>query len=141
VVQDVFFSYWKKGESLEIKLSLESYLFGAVKRQCQNRLRYSMVVQKYESSMFGNESVAEDPYNQLIGNEIEDVIKNILNRLPDKTRKIFELNRIESKKYREIADELKISIKTIEAHMGKVIKLLRLSLSHYIYMIMLLIFL
>lgn len=141
MVQDVFFSYWKKGESLEIKLSLESYLFGAVKRQCQNRLRYSMVVQKYESSMFGNESVAEDPYNQLIGNEIEDVIKNILNRLPDKTRKIFELNRIESKKYREIADELKISIKTIEAHMGKVIKLLRLSLSHYIYMIMLLIFL
>ena len=141
MVKDVFFSYWKKGESLEIKLSLESYLFGAVKRQCQNRLRYYMVVQKYESSMFGNESVAEDPYNQLIGNEIEDVIKNILNRLPDKTRKIFELNRIESKKYREIADELKISIKTIEAHMGKVIKLLRLSLSHYIYMIMLLIFL
>lgn len=140
VVQEVFFSYWKKRATVELTSTLKSYLYGAVKRQCQNKIRHAMVVHKYESGVSAEVKFGENPHDQLIGSEMEEVIKKTLDGLPDKTKKIFVMNRFESKKYKEIAKELSISLKTVEAHMGKVLKLLRLSLSHHLYMILLLIF-
>ena len=48
VVQEVFFSYWKKRATVELTSTLKSYLYGAVKRQCQNKNRHAIVVHKYE---------------------------------------------------------------------------------------------
>lgn len=140
VVQEVFFSYWKKRLTIELKSTLKSYLYGAVKRQCQNKIRHAMVVDKYESGVSAEVKLGENPHDQLVGSEMEEVIKKTLDGLPEKTKKIFVMNRFEAKKYKEIAHELSISLKTVEAHMGKVLKLLKLSLSHHLYMIFLLIF-
>ena len=130
IVQDVFFSFWQKRNDLDIK-AVDSYLFAAVKHQCQNNIRHAKVVAKYEKFASYVESKTDTPHDAMVGLEVDNVIRKTLDELPDKSRKIFIMNRFESKKYREIADELSISMKTVEAHMGKVLKLLRLNLSQY----------
>ena len=56
--------------------------------------------------------------------------------LPEQCRTIFQLSRFEDLKYREIADKLGLSVKTIENQMGKALKLLRLKLADFLVMIL-----
>ena len=140
VVQDVFFSYWKKKDELELSGSLESYLFGAVRNQCQNKIRHLSVIRSFKTQHAFEDRLAENPYNTLVGSEMEATIKKTLNNLPELTREIFKKNRFESKKYKEIAQELQISIKTVEAHMGKVLKAMRVNLNHHITALIIILF-
>jgi RNA polymerase sigma-70 factor (ECF subfamily) len=63
--------------------------------------------------------------------EMGQVIENTMEDLPDRCRQIFNMNRYEGLKYREIADKLKISIKTVEADMGKALQAFRHNLKVY----------
>ena len=63
--------------------------------------------------------------------EVTALVARTLEELPERTREIFELNRQKGLKYREIAEQLSISVKTVEANMGKALKALRLSLRKY----------
>ena len=74
---------------------------------------------------------AADPAESMEYEEISAMISKTLEELPERTREIFELNRQEGLKYREIAERLSISVKTVEAHMGKALKALRTSLKKY----------
>ena len=64
--------------------------------------------------------------------EIQYIIEKTLEKMPERVRKIFELSRFEGLRYREIAEHLSISIKTVEANMGKALKLFRKSLHEYV---------
>ncbi|MBN2348058.1 MAG: sigma-70 family RNA polymerase sigma factor, partial [Bacteroidales bacterium] len=64
--------------------------------------------------------------------EIQEIIDKTLNELPERTSKIFKLNRFEGLKYKEIAEQLSVSIKTVEANMGKALKLFRNNLKEYV---------
>jgi RNA polymerase sigma-70 factor (ECF subfamily) len=72
-----------------------------------------------------------DPAQVLQLNEVSELIANTLEGLSERTREIFYLNRQEGLKYREIADRLSISVKTVEANMGKALKALRNSMEKY----------
>ena len=72
-----------------------------------------------------------DPSQLLQLNEVSELVSKTLEGLPERTREIFRLNRQEGLKYREIADKLSISVKTVEANMGKALKSLRNSLKIY----------
>ncbi|HDS06456.1 MAG TPA: sigma-70 family RNA polymerase sigma factor [Bacteroides sp.] len=63
--------------------------------------------------------------------EVTGLVSRTIERLPGRTREIFRLNRQEGLKYKEIAGKLDISVKTVEAHMGKALKALRNSLEKY----------
>ena len=69
--------------------------------------------------------------------ELESKISVIIESLPDRCREIFKLNRFEELKYKEIADKLEISIKTVEVQMSKALKILRLGLADYLKLIIL----
>src|SRR5664280_1367333 len=71
-------------------------------------------------------------HESLLAKELEENIAQAVNKLPAECRKIFELSRVEGLKYREIADTLHISVKTVEAQMSKALKSLRLELSDYL---------
>lgn len=64
--------------------------------------------------------------------ELEGSIKTALQKLPEKCREVFEMNRFEGKKYSEIAETLNISVKTVEAQMSKALKILKQELKDYI---------
>ena len=76
-------------------------------------------------------SVAE-PGELMEVKEIREVVNRTLNELPDKPAQIFRMSRYEGLKYREIAEKLSISIKTVEANMGKALKIFRKNLQEYI---------
>ena len=60
------------------------------------------------------------------------MLSEALDKLPENTRLIFEKNRFEGKKYTEIAEEQQISVKTVEAHISKALKILRVELKDYL---------
>ena len=72
-----------------------------------------------------------DPYELMQLNEVSELVSRTLEDLPERTREIFRLNRQEGLKYREIAERLSISLKTVEANMGRALKALRNSLKKY----------
>lgn len=74
---------------------------------------------------------APDPSQVIQLDEVSNLISQTLESLPERTREIFRLNRQEGLKYREIAQKLSISEKTVEANMGKALKALRNSMERY----------
>jgi RNA polymerase sigma-70 factor (ECF subfamily) len=72
-----------------------------------------------------------EPDELLQASEIDRIVQSTMSSMPKKVRTIFELSRTEGLKYKEIADRLSISIKTVEANMGKALKLFRKNLKEY----------
>lgn len=139
VVQEVFAQVWKKKEDLEYSEGMVSYLFGAVKNACLNSARHLKVVKRFEQKNEYARSVIDNPYHYLLLHEIEKTVDDTLNKLPDKTRDVFIMSRFGQKKNKEIAELLNISVKTVEAHMTRVLAALRRNLRHYVSIVVLII--
>ncbi len=132
VVQDVFYNIWKNRETLRINRSWQSYLYRAVYNNSMMYLRKMRREQPMdEGYTLTPEENSPDPSQLMQLNEVSDVIYKTLEDLPERTREIFRLNRQEGLKYREIAHKLSISVKTVEANMGKALKALRNNLEKY----------
>lgn len=132
ICQKVFVRLWEKRAEMDPDRSIASYLFTSVKNRCLNHIRDH---KKYRSRLLDVEcgdfdiGVTEDHF--VLG-ELQDRIEEALNALPAKCREVFELSRYEQKKYREIADHLGISQKTVEAHMSRALRSLRENLGDYL---------
>lgn len=132
VVQDTFYNIWKNKEKLNINTSLKAYLYTAVRNNCLQVLRTRSLDIKYENyykSHYVNESIS--PSDELNAKELSKVINKALNSLPERCQQIFKMSRYEGLKYQEIAEKLSISIKTVEANMGKALKHFRAHLKDY----------
>lgn len=132
VVQDTFYNIWKNHKTLTIRTSLKAYLYTAVRNNCLQELRTRTLDIKYENyykSHYVNESIS--PVDELNAKELSKVISKVLNSLPERCQIIFKMSRYEGLKYHEIAEKLSISIKTVEANMGKALKQFRLYLKDY----------
>jgi len=132
VVQDVFYNIWKNREALKISKSWQSYLYRAAFNNSMMYLRKMRREQPLnEGGSLDPEVGTPDPSQLMQLNEVSELVSKTLKDLPEKTREIFRLNRQEGLKYREIADRLSISVKTVEANMGKALKALRNNLEKY----------
>jgi RNA polymerase sigma-70 factor (ECF subfamily) len=132
IVQDLFFKLWEKRHALEIKTSVKSYLFSAVHNRCLKFIEHRSVEQRYRSYYLQHESeIDNEPAETASLNELQGVINRTLDSLPERCGRIFRLNRFEGLKYQEIAVKLSISVKTVEANMGKALKLLRKNLKGF----------
>lgn len=112
--------------------SPQSYLGTSVKNRCLNYLRDQ---RKFDHSIIEFEGLDQREYaeqDQLVTEELIQLIEEATASLPEKCREIFTLNRLGNKKYQEIAGELNISVKTVEAQMTKALKIMREKLSEYI---------
>jgi len=129
IVQDLFYRLWKEREKLKINSSLNGYLFRSIYNRSLRWIEHMKVVRKYESdaSLSDHESPST-PLQQLQLGELQDIIAGTMERLPERCGEIFYLNRFEGLKYREIADRLSISVKTVEANMGRALKEFRKTL-------------
>ena len=74
---------------------------------------------------------AIEPIEYLEYNELHNKLNQVMNDLPERCQEIFKLNRFQGLKYQEIADQLKISIKTVEANMSKALKHFRKNLNEF----------
>ncbi|MEN8115644.1 MAG: RNA polymerase sigma-70 factor [Bacteroidota bacterium] len=130
IVQDFFVKLWEKRDYLSIDTSVKNYFFRSVKNHCLNHIKHNNIKTRHAQQV-----IAEAEKNHFNDNFIEvDLAKKLeesIQALPEKRREIFRLSREEGLKYREIAEKLNISIKTVEAQMGLAIKTLREKLKRY----------
>lgn len=139
VVQAMFLAFWEKRESLVITTSLKSYLYWAVHNRCLNRIKHLSVQAEYQSSVQAERlDIWENPAQELIASELDIQLQRAIGRLPEQCRLIFMMSRFEELKYQEIADQLGLSIKTVENQIGKALRILRTELADYLPLLLLL---
>jgi len=126
IVQDLFYVLWKERQNLQIFTSVNGYLYRSVKNKSLQHLEQEKVRNDYRK-MYTENAILETstPQEDLEYIELEQQIQEILGRLPERRQKIFRMNRMEGKKYHEIARELHISVKTVEVEMSKALRELR----------------
>jgi RNA polymerase sigma-70 factor, ECF subfamily len=133
IVQDVFVRIWERRDQLDIHGSVLSYVVSAVRNSALNYIRHGNIVTAYEhNSQNFSPSYSSSAEDELISLELEIAISKAIGQLPEQRKKIFLMSRSEGLKYYEIADKLGLSIKTVEAQMGKALKQLRDFLKDYL---------
>jgi RNA polymerase sigma-70 factor, ECF subfamily len=142
IVQDVFTKIWECREDIDPEDSIKSYIFKIAQNLSINNLRRKKVESRYIEiyKLVYVEKLEPSVFESLLAKELDENIIKSISHLPLQCRKIFELSRSEGLKYKEIAETLNISIKTVEAQMSKAFRVLRIELSDYI-TILILIFL
>jgi RNA polymerase sigma-70 factor (ECF subfamily) len=133
IVQSTFIQVWEKRSSIEIQTSLRSYLYRMVRNACLNVIKHEKVKQihvSHEMKVVEKERALVDEV--VHSNELELKISEAMKLLPEQCRLVFQLSRFEDLKYAEIADQLQISVKTVENQIGKALKIMRENLKEYL---------
>ena len=131
-VQELFINLWSKGKLTSIDGSVKSYLFKAVFNICVDVQRKNKVKQRNEVGSPEDNEITVPFNNPILEEELETHINNALSQLPEKRREIFLMSRDEGLSYKEIAQKLSVSEKTIETQISRSLKQLRKSLSEYL---------
>jgi RNA polymerase sigma-70 factor (ECF subfamily) len=133
IVQEVLVNLWKRRNSLEIRDSVKAYLFRAVRNSCMNYLKHLKVREQHASeTRSAAPEGTTDPEQVLIVSELEERIRQAIDKLPIERKKAFCLSRYEGLTYPEIAERLDISVKTVENQIGSALKTLRKELAEYL---------
>jgi RNA polymerase sigma-70 factor, ECF subfamily len=133
IVQEFFYYYWNNRHSIEIQSSLKSYFFQSIRNRALKHIRHENVKQRYVAGVMDNTPAGSHIYelNVYELKELEEKVQVILNRLPATCSRIFSMSRFEGMTYKQIADKLSISVKTVEANMSKALAGFREGLKTY----------
>lgn len=139
-VSEAFTLLWENRLKLSPETNPKAYILTIIKNKCLNHLQHIQIRHHTESMLTENEQwrlslsintlQACDP-EYLFSEEIRQIIDETLHGLPQKTREIFILNRFEGLSYKEIAESMNLSAKSIEFHISKALTQLRISLKDF----------
>ncbi len=133
IVQEAFLSLWEKRDNIDMAQPVKAYLITTIRNKCLNWLRdnkkFNTDMLHFEEYIPDHEYVSTD---KLVEAEILKTINNAIHELPEKCREIFTLSRFGNLKYQEIADQLQISVKTVETQMSKALQHMRIRLKEFI---------
>lgn len=140
VVMEAFMALWEKRALLPTDTNIMSYILTSIKNRCINYLKHeSVAVQAAESMKNSYEwglqtrlmtLNAFDP-DSIYSKEIISIVREALKDLSPTTRRVFLMSRVSGKPYKKIADELNMTEKGIEFHIGRALKVLRIALKEY----------
>ena len=130
LVQDVFMQVWVNRETNPINESLQAYLFRAVRNRCINYLEHLKVKADYEARQMIELQIREagffeSPEQLLIRQEQLERVRQEIEKLPEKSRKVFKMAYEDGMKAAEIAKKLHISVRTVETQIYNSLKTLR----------------
>lgn len=132
IVQDIFYSLWTRRKAIEITGELKNYLAVSTKYRIIKAIAKSSRQQDYLDSVLQNVYIDNSTQELLDFQELKLELVKYVDELPDKCRLVFQLSRDQGLTQRQIAQELGISEKTVEAHIGKAIKVLKGKLSTFL---------
>jgi RNA polymerase sigma-70 factor (ECF subfamily) len=127
IVQDVFVKLWNTRDTIDDAKSIKSLIFTMVKNRCLEVIRRENINKKAITHL----TIVTDDSDYIIDDEeankwlLIDQIYVSMRHLPPKCEEVFRMAKINGLSYTQIADELNISIKTVEGHMSKALKILR----------------
>ena len=126
VVQDVFMHIWKNNEQLNLKTTMQAFFFKSVKNKvyenARSRKAYQQAVDRYHNEIKQSSVVDSDNKEAYFMNM--ERLSSLLRHLPPKCRNVFALHKFNGLTYAEIAAQEGISIKTVENHLAKAVKIL-----------------
>ncbi len=132
IVQDTFVRLWEEHESVNINISLKSYLLKIVQNKCIDWCRHNKITQMHVKFVLESLPLFEyDTDSYILHSELQEQIEIALGRLPEEISEAFRMNRYKGLKYYEIADILDVSVRTIEVRIGKALHMLRNHLKEY----------
>lgn len=133
--------YWERRHSLAADSNVPAYILEVIKHKCLNHLRHLRVQEEVEERIRRHQQRVNDlriatlevcDPQEVFSREAQQLIEEALALMPDKTRKIFIMSRFENKTYQEIADYFSLSVKSIEFHISKALKVMKFKLKDYI---------
>ena len=128
IVQDVFMKLWQKCEDIRFG-SVKSYIYRAAENKLTDQYRHQKIVLVYRKKSNSNQNIEQSPQYLLEEKEFKIKLENIIASIPEKSRTVFLMNRIEKLTYREIAERLEISQKAVEKRMGIALQILKKEIS------------
>ena len=133
IIQSLFVKLWESRQELKIEKSPKAYLYTATRNACYNLQKHVKIKEAYKAhnqrELDSQNTYVDEEYQ---AGELDEKIKTAIGQLSDGRKEIFILSRYEGLKYKEIAEKLKISIKTVENQMSSAIKHLRVELAEFI---------
>jgi RNA polymerase sigma-70 factor (ECF subfamily) len=131
IVQQVFVSLWEKRTQLDIHTSIRAVLYKSVQNACLNKIKHLKVRSVYAEDWKATQQM-EETSDSVQVNELNSRIQMAVESMPEQCGRIFKMSRFEQLRYQEIADELGLSVKTVENQMGKALKIVREELKDYL---------
>jgi RNA polymerase sigma-70 factor (ECF subfamily) len=132
IVQEIFVSLWKRRSELQITTALDRYLVVSVKYRVIKVLGRRYQGRKYMNSL--HEGLEDDSTQQWLAfEELQERLEALVSGLPEKCQLVYRLSREQGYTQQQIAQELRISEKTVEAHLGKALKALRHGLNQFLF--------
>ena len=132
IVQDVMMWLWENHYTIANESSLKSLLFTITKNKCLNTVSHQQVKQRIHEKLYQKFVVQFEDPNFYIPGELMEKFDQAVKNLPEDYRKAFEMNRFDDLTYKEIADKLDISEKTIAYRISQALKILRKELKDYL---------
>lgn len=136
IMQDVYLKLWSTRKFIQPDKNFETYLFAIARNLVIDVMRKRLHKQKYLENLYcqlkeGHRNSFDT--NQILEySELEKKIIELINRLPEKRREIFKLNRLEGLTYKEIAEKLNISENTVDSQMRKALAFFHLEMDHFL---------
>ena len=144
IVQDVFVEIWRRQDSVEFGEQIQAFLYRSIYTKAINLLKHKAVAENYSAAEIEFYQKSTEYYQpdhsevikRIENRELRSEIRQAIDELPDKCKEVFKLSYLHDMKNKDIADVMGISLRTVEAHMYKALKILREKLS-YLRMILL----
>lgn len=144
IVAEVFYELWKRNDEVDLDSGITTYLYRAVSSRSLNYLRHKNVAAiRIEALEAINEKriefMAKQSTDDIVNShDIQKGLHEALSELPDKCRQVFILSYVNGLKSKEIADAMDVSVRTVEAHIYKALRLLRNQLKYLLSFILIL---
>lgn len=136
VLQDVFLKLWDNRTKLAETTNLNAYLFTLTRNRCIDLIRRERLMLQFRADkqeeyrrLSENFDALSDPIlDDIFAMEIQSEVNRAIGSLPEQCRKVFILSRTNGLKNKEISESLELSEKTVESHLTKALKTIRMAL-------------
>jgi RNA polymerase sigma-70 factor (ECF subfamily) len=125
IAQEVMLELWRRRESLQVEQSFGAYLIRSTRNRALNHIRHQRIVARELAAAKFEAPESPGTDADMLGVELEKVVREAIAALPERCREVFELSRVQGMRYVEIASVLDISVKTVEKRMGQALSELR----------------
>jgi RNA polymerase sigma-70 factor (family 1) len=131
IVQNLFLELWEERENL-VNINLSHFLKVCTRNKCVDYIRKKVVEGKYTHHCHLYSEITEDEMQSVYLDDISSQVDMGLNYLPLKSQLVFRLSRFEGYSNKEIADKIQLTEKSVEYHLTKALKVLRVRLKDYV---------
>lgn len=140
IVQNIFMKLWEKHELVDPDSNLKSYLYIATRNACLSHIRHLRIEtdffeksrKSFEDLQLNYEALEELKMEQIDFSNLEKLIQDTIDSLPERCREVFLMSRYDEMKNKEIAEKLNISVKAVEANITRAITKLRENTREYL---------